>query len=384
MKKIFILAYYFPPYKGVSCFRTSKFVKLLPAHGWEPTVFTVHPKYYKNNFIKNLKPQIDSSNIIKIPYINFPGNALIIKILFPLIALTTFILNKKKFSAFYTSGSPYHPFILTSIITGVFKKPSIIDFRDPWSYNYGFDGRNGTFLKKLISFFIYSPIEIISIKYASKVCFATSVLKNEYSELIPKFKNKYITIPNGIDTEDFKNIKPIKISRKFNIIVTGKIFMYTPGAVKNILKYLTKNKNIHFIYIGTEDKTISKLAVKYNVKSQVTSLPFMPYKKVLNYIAGADATITSTGLKFQIGTKIFDYLFLNKPVLCLSPKDSIVSKTLKTNKNILISEEPHSFCNIQKNLDNLQKIQSQSIDKSFIPTRQDSTKTLASILNKIS
>lgn len=46
MKRVLVIAYYFPPmgFSGVQ--RTLKFVKYLPEYGWEPTVLTVTPHAY--------------------------------------------------------------------------------------------------------------------------------------------------------------------------------------------------------------------------------------------------------------------------------------------------------------------------------------------------
>ena len=46
MRKVLIIAYYFPPlgFSGVQ--RTLKFVKYLPSFGWSPTVLTVTPTGY--------------------------------------------------------------------------------------------------------------------------------------------------------------------------------------------------------------------------------------------------------------------------------------------------------------------------------------------------
>ena len=41
MKKLLVIAYFFPPSGAVGVYRTLKFVKYLPEFGWEPVVLTV-------------------------------------------------------------------------------------------------------------------------------------------------------------------------------------------------------------------------------------------------------------------------------------------------------------------------------------------------------
>jgi glycosyltransferase involved in cell wall biosynthesis len=46
MKRVLMLAYFFPPSKAAGTFRTLRFVRDLPACGWTPSVLTVRPEAY--------------------------------------------------------------------------------------------------------------------------------------------------------------------------------------------------------------------------------------------------------------------------------------------------------------------------------------------------
>ncbi len=47
MKKVLMIAYYFPPLGGAGVQRTIRFIKYLSKFGWVPTVITVkNNKYY--------------------------------------------------------------------------------------------------------------------------------------------------------------------------------------------------------------------------------------------------------------------------------------------------------------------------------------------------
>jgi hypothetical protein len=41
MRRVLVIAYYFPPFGGAGVQRTLKFVKYLPEFGWQPVVLTV-------------------------------------------------------------------------------------------------------------------------------------------------------------------------------------------------------------------------------------------------------------------------------------------------------------------------------------------------------
>ncbi|MBK9248685.1 MAG: hypothetical protein IPM69_11355 [Ignavibacteria bacterium] len=76
MKKVLVLAYYFPPLGLSGVQRTLKFVKYLPLFGWEPTVITVGESGYyakDDTLLAELDPGIriirthsmDANSIIK-------------------------------------------------------------------------------------------------------------------------------------------------------------------------------------------------------------------------------------------------------------------------------------------------------------------------------
>jgi glycosyltransferase involved in cell wall biosynthesis len=60
VKRVLMLAYYFPPSKAAGTFRTLRFVRDLPAYGWEASVLTVRPATY-------LRTELDAALLHKVP-----------------------------------------------------------------------------------------------------------------------------------------------------------------------------------------------------------------------------------------------------------------------------------------------------------------------------
>jgi hypothetical protein len=74
---------------------------------------------------------------------------------------------------------------------------------------------------------IYHWIEKLSLQYASVAVFATRYLEREYIDNHPKYSDKYVTICNGYDEDDFKNITPIiTFENEKSIIICGKFAIY--------------------------------------------------------------------------------------------------------------------------------------------------------------
>ena len=383
MKRVLLASFYFPPYAEISGVRASKFCKFLPEFGWEPWVVTVDKRYYGDKILPTVPAELNSVKQIRFPFLPIPAARTFASLIYPLFILWVLLKNRKHLDAVYMIGSPFHPFLLTPVIKNGFRIPVGLDFRDSWSSNFGFDGTQEEDVPKLTKsvhcLFFY--IEKIALKFASFATFATSTLTNEYTGLIPEYKNKYHTIFNGYDRDDFLDIAPVSIAENKTIILTGKFHVYTPDAVAMFLSILAKFPGLTFLYIGSEENIIRSLAQQLNVSKQVVTMGYQPYKRVLQFIAGSDYCLTSTGMDNGMGTKIFDYIALGKPTLCLIPEGSIIKKECSDIPNILFATAPHSQKSIEQGLATLLALKPARetvVAKKF--TRRHSAEKLAALL----
>lgn len=371
-KSVLLVSYYFPPYAGVSTVRVTKHCKYLPRFGWKPQVLTVDERYYKNR-VASSALNLKEAPVVRVPYFCFPFNILLIKLLFPFVVLTYVIKHRSEIDVVYFSGSPFHPFILSVVLNVFLKKPTVLDFRDSWSNNHGFDGNKTPSLFGKIKQWIAEKLERYSIKFASRVVYSTPVLQKEYEVLHPEFINKYKTISNGYDPDDFIGIKPVKVSDKVTIILAGQFSLYTPTAMNSLMRALKELPKLHFIYIGNEVDVIQKAAKLHSVEYSVTAFGYMPYQTVLRYIAGADYALLSNGVQNGMGTKIFDYLALNKTTLCFVPDGSVITQEFSGLDSVVISNPPYTVELLKKKLLEL-------IQKEKMPAEQGSLNSFSRVV----
>lgn len=384
-KVVLLVSYYFPPYANVSIVRTLKHCKYLPKFGWKPHVLTVDERYYKGRTLPLSSFELGYLAISRIPYLNFPLSTFFLKVLFPIIVFLYICKHHKDIDVVYFSGSPFHPFILSVVLDVCLKKPTVLDFRDSWSINHGFDGSVAVGWLGKFKQWLTGKFEKNAIRYASSVVFATSLLQQEYEELYPNYIQKYKTISNGYDPEDFLNINPICITNKTTLILAGQFNIYTPDAVSSLMGALKSLPDLHFIYIGNEAKLIQDTAEAYSVSHLVTTYPYMPYEKVLRYVAGADFAILSNGMRNGMGTKIFDYLALNKPTLCFVPEGSVITKQFINLKSVIIHEPPYTAEFLVEKLSELRLLKGVTNDSDALKgfSRIESTKKLSHLLDAV-
>lgn len=381
MQNVLIAAYYFPPYALVSAVRAAKFCKYLPQFGWEPWVVTVDSAYYQGKVINELPPEINRMNVFRFPFRRFPGCVTLVKLLFPLIISFIAFRHRKKIDAVLMTGSPFHPFLISGFLKGLLGMPTFLDFRDAWSLNNGFDGRQAeNYWEKFRQRFLVL-LERIAIHFASGVIFATQTLQDEYRALILTNEKKYYTVTNGYDTEDFNSVTPIRTVDSRSIILTGQFNLYTPEVLAGLMNVLKFFPFLHFIYIGNEHDIIARTAKSSGSENQVTTLPYLPHRELISRIAGADYGLVTSGMPNILGTKIFDYLALKKPVLCFVPKGSEITRNFAEEKSVVICEAPHTLESIKNGLSSLFNLKERTNDTMINKfTRKETTKKLSQIL----
>ena len=384
MKNILIIATYFPPMGGVGTVRVTKYVKYLRSFNWNPTVLTID-KEHITNYDETLLKDIDKD--IEIIQLNLSKKKKKIGIMFyeKLKKEIDYIIKQKKYDAIFITGGPFEPMKIAPYIHKKYKIPYIIDLRDPWKLQKMITTTKLRTLKSKTKRFIVGISEKKVFKNAFAICTVNNTMTNQYQKEYPKMKNKFITIPNGYDPEDYKEIQPKKL-QGFNIVYAGK-FSVSAGFrnPENIFKAIKivndKGVQVHFIHVGQEEKKVIEIAEKENVAKYCTFVGQKSYKESLEYCKGANILLIIGGNEKSEQTgKIFDYIGCGKPIMVLSNSDSeILTACQNIDKAYFIEKN-----DINKMIDIIIKIHMDNNDlKQNIMVKEYTRKYLTSELVKI-
>lgn len=381
--KLAFVAYYFPPYAGVGGVRAEKLSKYFLRNRLDVTVLAAHPSHYSN--VSGCRDNSDLEGL-KRSYLRLPGGRFsgpMLKFLFPFLVFFRLIMIRKKIDVILITGCPFYPFFITFLIKIALRKPVVLDFRDSWSFNHGYDGRPRAGVLGRLREVLTGAIEKGAIKNCSAAVFSTKMLMKEYSILYPFFRSKFFVAENGFDHEDFECVAPESISEGDTIVIAGKFLKYTPEAFVPLVECVAEKDNLKLVYVGDEKDSIAKLVARYSFEDQVIVKPFMPYKKALGIISGSKYGLLSTGLRNGLGTKIFDYIALGKPTLCLVPPGSEIESEFLNSELIVICKSPHSKESIMCGLSELE-CRARSIENSHAAgseyTRENSASKMISVL----
>jgi glycosyltransferase involved in cell wall biosynthesis len=372
LKKVLVIAYFFPPLGGSGVQRTLKFVKYLPDFGIQPIVSTVkygHNFAYDESLLKEIpkiakvfrsnsmetiwlrkiieklagfrhlrrneiqtpveqgnKEQGIQGKSFKQRLFDFIDNYLFIpdsKIRWlPCGFLTSLrAAREEKVDYIFSSSYPYTVHIIALLVNKFYHKPWIADFRDPWVGNKAMV-KNIAFRRKLDIW-----LERKIVKNAAYIINVTPPITEMYKQRYPEFAEKMITITNGFDEQDFKSLSPVH-QEKFTLIYTGIITVHydIETFVRGIADFLkeqpTARTRFQCLFIGYIPPAVIEIFVQYNIRDILVILPYMDHRECLNYLAGADMQFLTFGqdLDNAYSGKLFDYIGSGKPILALVPE----------------------------------------------------------------
>ncbi|PEY37706.1 hypothetical protein CN354_11770 [Bacillus cereus] len=376
MNKLLIVAYYFPPYGSVGGVRMTKLVKYFHRLGWEIKVVTVDEMYYDQDEMDHDK-LIDIPTVVEIvrtkrwsSFTKFKEEGLYWFL--PLYKELKKQLQNTKFDYILYTGGPYFHWIIAPILKNKTDIPYLLDFRDPWLLT----PYNQSIIRKKIA----SVMEPKVIKGASLILNVTEEATNMYKEQYKHEKdNKFITIPNGYDSEDFLDVATKKLRIEgFTFVYTGKFgnFRNPLPLLYAIQKYNEcHEKKIYFIHIGKQESIIQEFIEKNPVmKEFIYEIGYLPYQEVLQYIKGADyAVLISGGHPYEPTTKVYDYMALHKHILCINDIQfgylhNLLSEqkfaTVIENKDMGIYEMLIQLCQKKKN--DVEYIETETFNRKYI------------------
>ena len=360
LKKILIIAYYFPPNSGAGVQRPLKFAKYLPDYGYSPVIccpnaiFMRHKKDY--SLLKDLNTSVKVYNtflldlnwLFKILYglklhslVNWINNDL----LFPAYQLQWIpflklklkkIIRKEQINAILITAPPHSNLIISKWLKKRYDIPVIFDLRDPFSFNLELKDQK-TFEKRFL-------FEKSILNYSDHVITVTPTIKRKMEE---EFNLKKISvITNGFDEDDFKTNENLIQGKNNPLIISyiGKTYgEYTTVPFLMALNEIKdKLKEVEVRYIGSFTKNEIDFISNNKLDQIVKLISYCSHEEAIIYNMESDIlllVIANDKWKYNISGKIFEYMRSGKPILAIIPEDGDSAKILEetATANLIVS-----------------------------------------------
>ncbi len=360
-KRVLIIAYYFPPSGGSGVQRALKFVKYLPAFGWQPTVLTLDPE-------QAAYPDLDPGMMADVPedvevirtgswdpYQIYAGLSRkskkdAVSVGFLSDAPITFrekvarwvranvfipdarvgwyfyalkkakqLVEDDKVDVVFTTGPPHSTHLIGRTLKRKFDIPWVADFRDPWS--------DIDFLEELPmskwSRRLNASLEQSVLDEASTVLTISPAMQRTYSK---KTQTRCKTIYNGFDEEDFE--APVAVETdQFYISHVGNM-----NAARNpevLWRVLSNNPDafprLRIKLVGNIDGQVMQALEKAKLMQKVERIEYCPHSEAVKQMKESALLLLPINRVFSargiVTGKLFEYLATGNPVLGIGPVD---------------------------------------------------------------
>ncbi|KNF09651.1 glycosyltransferases involved in cell wall biogenesis [Gottschalkia purinilytica] len=376
-KKVLFISHIFPPLGGSGVQRSLKFVKYLRDFGWEPIVVTTgKTKFllrdeemiseipeeveiiridevdkidgrYSKKLIKLYSNIVNDNDLIKeyVHFISSSQEAYDNLILFPdqYIVWAKEVLEKihdkvdfNGIDMIYTTSGPNSAHTIGYYLKERYSVPWIADFRDEWTNNPMMNYDKESIIYKMSFAFEQSIIH-----YADKVVTCTEISSDNYKRIFNLDNKKVDTITNGYDEDDFNNIKIQNYRDKFRIIHNGllygvdrKVDNFIKAIYNLIINGSIDKSKIEVTFGPTDDTERYKNILKdMKLEENIMFIDYLSHEESLKLASKSNLLLLVVGKSEKwkgVPTgKIYEYLRLCKPILALSPKESIVEEIIE-------------------------------------------------------
>ncbi len=372
MKKVLVITYYWPPSGGAGVQRWLKFVKYLKEFGWEPVVYT--PENPEAPAIdRSLEKDIPKGiTVLKTkiwePYTTYkrfvgrkkedrikagflsekkkPGLSEKIAVwirgnffipdarkfwIKPSIKYLTNWLKEHPVDAMVSTGPPHSMHLIALGLKKKLNIPWLADFRDPWTNIDFYD-------KLMLSSFAdnkHKRMELSVLKAADKLVTVSWNWALDFKKLGAE---KIDVITNGFDPDDFKNIK-YNPTQKFTFVHIGSMNKdRNPHVLWEALHELltvesSLSHDLKILFIGQTDYSVFESIEKFALSEYIEKTDYKPHDELMNSAANASVLLlplnNTRNVKGIIPGKVFEYLALKRPVLCIGSNLGDSAKIIK-------------------------------------------------------
>lgn len=359
MKRILIIVYYWPPTGGSGVQRWVKFAKHLRSFGWEPVIFTPDKPFVTERDESLLKDIPSDIEVIRHPVFEISkyfggaptaptssaqakpslfskfkkavgnyvrGNYFIpdprILWLNPSVKFLTKYLKQNPVDAIVSSGPPHSLHLIAKQLKEKTDTPWLADFRDPWLEILNFHG------------FSTSPSVIAKhtalFKSVISTANATIVAHPSVQQSFAKqTKQPVHLITNGYDIADIQAATPAQVdSSKFNMVFVGIFYgiLNSTAFWQAVKELLDENeafrKQLKLSFVGKAQQEVMNDLQKYQLLPYCEFTGYVNHNIAVGYEKAADVLLLFTPsqpeFRYVIPGKIFEYMAVQKPVLCIA------------------------------------------------------------------
>lgn len=358
MKRVLVVAYYFPPMGLSGVQRIAKFVKYLPHYGWKPTVLTVEPGGYFA-FDKSLEDDLASPDIqiertksidptrlfknkstVSLPaessrkWLSWISQAVFVpdnKIgwIRPAVQRGLQLHAETPFDAILATVPPYSSALVARQISDKTGLPYVLDYRDDWLDNPRHE--YPTPVHRLL----HRVLEKRALFKTSAVISINEPIARRISDRIRSYfkesdQSPVHVIAQGYDQADFSDKRSITNDGILTLVYSGVFYdVQTPDYfLTAVAQLVTRNpayrSRIKVIFVGLIPESSKALVESLGIIDLVEYTGYVSHDKAIEFLLAADVLWmmvgNGKGQELISTSKLYEYMGTQKPILGFVPE----------------------------------------------------------------
>ena len=235
------------------------------------------------------------------------------------------VIRREGVDAIVSSSPPEASHLVAACLAGITCNPWIADVRDGWA----FESVKQKLRQENLRFEIEKYMERQVVKRSDAVVSVTEPITEYFRNTYPQFQ-KFQTITNGYDPDDWDNIEPAsRDPEKFRIVHTGTLssragtrdLMPVFRAFK--LLGLHHREKVEVLLVGETLPHWRQALGELGLGETVKVVGAVSHSESLAYQQSADLLLLVSGEDRSVATsKLYEYLYSRPPVLGICHKDS--------------------------------------------------------------
>ena len=385
MKRLLVVAYYFPPCNVTATHRPLAFVKYLAQEGWHSTVLCArNPRDDRIEagrddallskvppgtdviratdlnlmaWITQLRERSKAKSAVangpeKAPVV--PGTTTVLRTLkhylasrlcvpdeyqgwyLPALAAGRRLFRSRPIDAIFSSGPPWTGHMIARRLARTFGVPWVADFRDPWVTHPFVDIPLETLRKR------NAEAEARVVRSATAIVCVLETMREDFLARYPDYHPEdIVTIPNGFDPEDYVGLAS---EPEAALVILHAGTLYGRRRIDPLFTAVKEWRRIDPVGSaqlqvrllgGTPEEAneLQRTIERWELQGCVRAEGEVSHREALNNLSRAAVLLvvgfSGPGDQLQMTGKIFEYLAVRRPILALAPPSCPVGDLLR-------------------------------------------------------
>ena len=221
-----------------------------------------------------------------------------------------------------STAPPFTPHLVALALKKICGINWIAEFRDPWSCNEA--GTSG--VTNEISDWINRRLEKMVMAGADRIVCVTPAMTERYRKLYPNLPdNKWVTITNGYDLDEFASLEPVEKEECFTISYVGNFFYNRSPhlLLKAVGELIAEGKldrqKLCIRFVGSSQnaggRPIAEMIAENKLDGVVQLVGLVPRSEALKEILQASVLLLVGTQGLTVAAKTYEYMAAGKPIL---------------------------------------------------------------------